>query len=115
MVKISKNGKTMTISRSAYKNFYEQNGWRIESGVDKENAIELKVEEDKSNEVYDQDDLTDDDWADVVEDESELEEVTKPISEMNKKELEALAKELGIDTSSVSTNKQLRELIRNNQ
>ena len=58
-----------------------------------------RIEEEKSEE---------DEWADVIEEE----EFEKPLSEMTRKELEAKAKELGIDLTGLGKTAQIREAIR---
>lgn len=42
----------------------------------------------------------------------EEEEVEKPLSEMNRQELERKANSLGVDITGLTTNKQIREAIR---
>lgn len=115
MVVITKGKKAMTVSRSAYNNFYKQNGWEIANGDNKNEKPEEVIEQETVEKENSQDDVTDDDWADIEEEESEEEGIEKPLSEMNRQELENKAAELGIDISNAKSNKQLRELIRNNQ
>lgn len=115
MVSIVKGKKAMTVSRSAYDNFYKQNGWEIVNGNKKNEKPEEVIEQETVEEVNSQDDVSDDDWADIEEDEADEEGIEKPLSEMNRQELEEKATELGIDFSNVKSNKQLRDLIRSNQ
>lgn len=118
MVKIIKNGKTMTVARSAYEEIFKPNGWAIANGEVKENIQEENVTPEPiedNQEDNQEDELTDDDWADAEEEAEDLEGVTKPLSEMNRQELENRAIELGIDISKANSNKQLRELIKNHQ
>lgn len=115
MIRIRKNGKIMTVARSAYNEVYKPNGWAIVDGVEEENVEKNIEEENVESENESEDELTDDDWADIEEEANDLEGVSKPLSEMNRNELEAEAEKLGIDISAAKSNKQLRELIRNNQ
>lgn len=114
MVDIVKNGKTMTVARSAYEEIFKSNGWQPVNGNNENVEVKNDVK-DVPIENNPEDELTDDDWANVEEEMNDLEGVTKPLSEMNRSELEALAAELGIDVSEAKSNKQLRELIKNHQ
>lgn len=107
MVLIKKNNKTMTVPNSAYNNFYKQNGWDIVNGIVEEPVV--------TDEVTPEEELTDDDWADIEEEEEETAGIEKPLSEMNRKELEAKALSLGINISKANSNKEIRELIKNNR
>lgn len=109
MINITKNGKVMTVARSAYEGIFKPNGWTVLNHEKESKNVETKnVEEDIEE-------ITDDEWADAEEEAADMEGVSKPLSEMNKRELEELAFNLGIDISKVNSNKQLRELIRSRQ
>ena len=88
--------KQLKVSRSAFKNFYQNAGWELSQT----NAIRevAKVEDTEA---------TDEGWDEVLEEE----EVTKPLSEMTREELLHKAASLGIDTTNAST-KQLRAMIK---
>lgn len=97
MVVIKKGKKTAKVTKSAYKNFFKGHGWLIDdSGVN---------EDIKTNESIE--DTSDEDWDEVME------EVEKPLSEMNKQELEIKAASLGVNINGLTTNKQIRDAIRN--
>lgn len=104
MVKIVKGSKTLKVTKSAFDNYYANSGWRLET-ASAENAEIEKAEELNS------DDNSADEWEGYEE---EAEEIEKPLSEMNREELTAKAVEMGLDISSVNSNKQLRELIKTN-
>lgn len=97
MVIISKGEKKLKVTKSAYKNFYKHAGWVVEK------------EKVKVQSVIDTDDTSDEEWDEVMADD---EEPTKPLSEMNRAELEEAAKELGVNLVGLSTNKQIREAIK---
>lgn len=115
MVELVKDGKVINVPVSSYKNFFKSQGW-VMNGEAKpsptpipEKKKETKVEEVVKNEVEeDVDDTSDEDWDEVLADE----DVEKPLSEMNKKELLDKAASLGMDVSDQLTNKQLREAIK---
>lgn len=87
--------RTLTVPTSAYNNFYKSAGWRITSSIVNE-AAPLTEE--------------DDEWAGY--DDGAEEEITKPLSEMNRTELEEYAARLGVDLSGLTSNKQYREAIK---
>ena len=93
---LSGREKQLKVSRSAFKNFYQNAGWEL-SQVDA--TREVAQAEDAE--------ATDEGWDEVLEEE----EVTKPLSEMTREELLVKAESLGIDTTNAST-KQLRAMIK---
>lgn len=120
MVKIIRDGIVNTVPRSSFNNFFKPQGWKLAEGEESSPSVtnsEEVVEEveinDNSSEPDVEDaenEVSDEDWDDVL-DELVDEEVEKPISEMNKEELTAKAKKLGINPANL-TNKQLREAIK---
>lgn len=95
---LSGHEKQLKVSRSAFKNFYQNAGWQLSE----ENVT--KIGKANSN---DEAEGTEDGWDEVLEEEA----VTKPISEMTREELLAKAESLGIETTNAST-KQLRAMIK---
>lgn len=122
MLRIVKGGIIKKVSRSAFEDYFKPQGWEIEGEVNssptpvkkeaKNNKPE-KVEEVKPDVENSNEEVSDEDWDEAI-DELVDEEVEKPISEMNKEELIAKAKSLGINTSGLS-NKQLREAIKSSK
>jgi hypothetical protein len=107
MVKIVKDNKVLTVTKSAFKNFYENAGWSVLSGTP---SVDVKAEEVANTNSMNTEDSTDE-W-DGYEEEAEQEEIEKPLSEMNREELTEKALAMGLDISKVTSNKQLRELIK---
>lgn len=101
MLRIKKHGKELTVANSAYRNFYKGAGWQVVGNVSGHKPHEHMAEES---------DTTDEEWDDAMADEDE--EPTKPLSEMNRAELEAMASRLGVSLAGLSTNKQIREAIK---
>lgn len=124
MVTITKNGKTKTVSTPAYKSIFKDAGWKVVGEQSSTpSVIEEKVEETKQEDVdvetvveenkEDVDDDNDDEVPDEVWDEVQAEEeVEKPLSEMNREEMLAKAKELKVAVTKNMTNKELREAIK---
>ena len=97
MVKIEKVGVgQLTVPDKAFDNYYKAAGWHVVEGGKKATKA-TKVEE-----------TEEDEWAGFEEEE----EVTKPLSEMNRPEMEAFAAKRGIDISGATSNRQLRELLK---
>lgn len=95
--------KILIVPASAFDNFYKGAGWTL---ADEEERREEEVLDEE--ELVDEGDASEEDeWADVVED-----EVEKPLSEMNRSELEAKALSLGVDLTGLTSNKQYREAIK---
>lgn len=95
MVVICKGKQKLRVAESAFKMFYKNAGWTIE---------EKSSVKEPAKEVVDG---SDDEWAEAME-----EDAIKPLSEMNRSELEEMAKELGVSLAGLSTNKQIREAIK---
>lgn len=98
MVKIWKGegeGKReLKVPLAAFENFFKGAGWQKSEGNNTTNTSE------------------EDEWDDYVDGEESEEEFTKPLSEMNRYELEAYAAKLGVDLTGLNTNKQYREAIK---
>ena len=88
--------KQLQVSRSAFKNFYQNAGWVL-----------TNTTASKQTATFDEAESIDEGWDEVLEEE----EVTKPLSEMTREELLVKATALGIDTANAST-KQLRAMIK---
>ena len=106
-VKISKNGMEKEVSVSAFENFFKNSGWEIAG--DKKPATSQSKKEEKVKEVVEEpvENNSDDEWDEVLEDE----EIEKPISEMNKKELLDYAENNGISLAGLNTVNQFRQAI----
>lgn len=101
MVTIRKGKKEVRTTESAYENFFANNGWeKVES-----NKTHKRTE--RKSEPSDNEASTSDEWGDWSE-----EEPSKPLSEMNRSELEEYATKLGIDLTGLGSNKQIREAIK---
>lgn len=114
MIKIAKDGKAIHVPASAFVNFFKPFGWEI---VEEDYTPPAPVVEEKSEpvpekvEAKETEEQYSDEWDEVL-DELKDEEAEKPLSEMNKEELLAKAKAMGIEVPKTSTNKQLREAIK---
>lgn len=100
MIVIEKGKMKLSVTKTAYDNFYKDVGWHISSTM-----VKSSVEQPVDKEV---DEPTDEDWDDVIDDEP-----TKPLSEMNIDEMRSFAKSKGISLVGLSGAKQIREAIRN--
>lgn len=98
MLLIGKGKKKLKVTDKAYDNFYKNSGWEVLKQLG--TKVKKPVKETVESEV--------DEWE-GVEDDSE---VKKPLSEMNRQELEEYAAELGVDLSGLTSNKQIREAIK---
>ena len=119
MLTITKNGKTKTVSESVYATVFKDSGWMVvgensPTSVIQKEQVEENTEEEIVNEVVEnnedeniEDEIPDEAWDEAVAEE----EVEKPLSEMNREEIVAKAKSLGINADGM-TNKQLREAIK---
>lgn len=105
-VKISKNGMEKEVSVSAFENFFKNSGWEI-AGDKKPATSQSKKEEKKEVVEEPVENNSDDEWDEVLEDE----EIEKPISEMNKKELLDYAEKNGISLAGLNTVNQFRQAI----
>lgn len=95
MVVIGKGSSKLKVTASAYKNFYKHCGWVVKQG-----SVQTQSVKD--------DEVSDEEWDEVTGED----EPTKPLSEMNRAELEDMAKDLGVSLAGLSTNKQIREAIK---
>lgn len=102
MIKICKgegnDKKVLKVPEAAYNNFYKGAGWRREDGV--------------SDVVESEESPDEDEWSGYDDEEENDEEIMKPLSEMNRSELEAYAAKLGVDLTGLTSNKQYREAIK---
>lgn len=96
MIRISKGGKETSVTESAYKNYFARNGW-------------TKIDTDSSDPSSDH---GNDDWDEETENDDWDEEPAKPLSEMNRAELEAYAKEKDVDLTGLTSNNQIRKAIK---
>ena len=107
MVQIKKDALKLKVTNSAYKNFYKDAGWDLVDAAEEHGEwAEAEAEEWAEAEEHGE-------WAEAEEEEwAEAEGVTKPLSEMNRSELEAYAAQLNVDLTGLSSNKQYREAIK---
>ena len=107
-VKISKNGMEKEVSISAFENFFKNSGWEIagdkKPATSQSKKVEKVVEEPVENN-------SEDEWDEVLEEDDEIE---KPLSEMNKKELMEYAENNGISLAGLNTVAQFRQAIQEN-
>lgn len=102
MLLIGKENKKLKVTNKSFDNFYKSHGWEVIKEYGKSSKKSSKKEEDEWGDISKQED----EWEDVDED------VRKPLSEMNRQELEEYAAELGVDLSGLTSNKQIREAIK---
>lgn len=116
MVTIKRDEKTALVTLSAYDNYFKNNGWEIVGEAKTASPVPDFKEKKKpvKEAVEEPADDAEENWDEVI-DELQDDEVEKPLSEMNKTELVAKAKELGIKIPAGVSNKELRELIKNAQ
>lgn len=95
MLKIVKDGKELKVPTSAYKNFYKNAGWLVSCEDNRD--VQASFSEDSE-------------WDEALAEEEQ--EPTKPLSEMNRNELEQLAKGMGISLAGLTNTKQIREAIK---
>lgn len=105
MVVIKKGKLRKTVALSSFHNYYENSGWELTGESVVNNNV--KEEFDDLPESVEEEEISDSEWDDVME-----EEVEKPLSEMNRSELESKAASLGIDISGLTKNAQIREKIK---
>ena len=118
MLTITKNGKTKVVSESVFKSVFKDSGWSAVGEQSPTPVIsneQVENNEEDVNEVVEnnedenvEDEIPDEEWDEVVAEE----EVEKPLSEMNREEMLAKAKELKIAVTKNMTNKELREAIK---
>lgn len=107
MVVIKKGKLTKTVTLSSFHNYYENSGWELTGENVINNRTDVNEEFDDLSDVGNEEEIPDSEWDDVME-----EEVEKPLSEMNRTELEAKAASLGVDISGLTKNAQIREKIK---
>ena len=95
MVKIVKDGRELTVPKSAYNNFYKNAGWTEVGGKRQLEAVEP---------------ADDSEWDEALAEEEQ--EPTKPLSEMSRSELEQLARKKGISLAGLSNTRQIREAVK---
>ena len=105
-VKIFKGDMIKEVSVSSYENFFKNSGWEI-AGDKKPATSQSKKEEVKKEEPVEENN-NDDEWAEAMEEDEDIE---KPLSEMNKKELMEYAEKNGISLAGLSTVAQYRQAI----
>ena len=119
-VKITNGVDVLTVSKSAFENFYENLNWhKIDGSADVSSLGNNSLSEDIKNENTENlsgntTPITLPNFPPVEEqepDERTLEEI--PLSEMSVNQLRSLALEKGIDISGVKTKSELRHRIRN--
>lgn len=119
-VKITNGVDVLTVSKSAFENFYENLNWhKIDGSADVSSLGNNSLSEDIKNENTENLSgntvtITPPNFPPVEEqepDERTLEEI--PLSEMSVNQLRSLALEKGIDISGVKTKSELRHRIRN--
>lgn len=119
-IKITNGVDVLTVSKSAFENFYENLNWhKIDGSADVSSLGNNSLSEDIKNENTENLSgntvtITPPNFPPVEEqepDERTLEEI--PLSEMSVNQLRSLALEKGIDISGVKTKSELRHRIRN--
>lgn len=108
MIRIQKgegeSRKELRVPTAAFNNFYKGAGWqRCDAAPE---TVSAPVE---SGEV---EGTEEDEWDGYEDGDDGDEEVTKPLSEMTRSELEAYAAKLGVDLTGLNSNKQYREAIK---
>lgn len=108
MLNISKDGKVLKVTETAFKEYYKDFGWvpKATENVAKEPAEDTNEEAVEENPIEENPIEENDDWNDIEE-----EEVEKPISNMSKDELIAYANEHGINIDGINRTSQIREAI----
>lgn len=119
-IKITNGVDVLTVSKSAFENFYENLNWhKIDGSADVSSLGNNSLSEDIKNENTENlsgntSPIAPPNFPPVEEqepDERTLEEI--PLSEMSVNQLRSLALEKGIDISGVKTKSELRHRIRN--
>lgn len=108
-VKMKKGSVVSETTLSTFNNFFKRSGWELVDdtapNIASEEIIEEPVEGNIEEPIEESIEENDEIWE-------EDEEVTKPLSEMNREELTAYANEHGIDISGLTKNNQIREAIK---
>lgn len=114
MILIKKGKLRNKVTRTAYDNFYKSAGWIIDGEPKKENKGSKVLDkglagiEDSQNFSGEDADDEESAWEEALSGESS----SKPLSEMNKNELEEYAAELGVDVTGMTKISQMREAIK---
>jgi hypothetical protein len=110
MIKIYKGDRVLNVTKAAYDNYYLNSGWQLKKTVENSTEASENIINETVEETVEQP-IEHDEWEEAV---NETVEVEKPLSEMNRDELTNKAISMGLDISGVTSNKQLRELIKSN-
>lgn len=108
MVKIYKGTKTKVVTKGAFYEMFEKDGWQIgDPAVENTESVEIPIEEVKTpaNVAQEPEPL------DYEEEPEEDDEVEIPLSEMTVSQLKAYARERDIDISSAKNKRELRAII----
>ena len=115
MVKIRKGSKTLTVPAGAVRK-YTLAGWKlVESSKsdEKQDSQEKVPSTDKKDEIEDSNDAVEDSEESEEYIEVDPEELAqRPINTLDREELVILAEFKGIDTSEITSTKQLRAALR---
>lgn len=112
MIKIYKHNKSLSVPAGAYLSQYAPNGWGTSVNDTVETDLDSLAEQENTPEQSEM----------VPEDDNEEEEETteyvspedlkeKPIEDLNYKELQLLAKDMGVDIAGLKSSKSLRDAI----
>lgn len=107
MVRITNGTRTTVVTKGAFKEYYEANGWKI---CDKESEPEVVVEEEVTVEeepVEEVEEEVEEEVPEPVEEEVEI-----PISEMKVDELKAYAAKHEIDISAAKNKDEIKDIIK---
>lgn len=108
MVKIHKGSKTKVVTKGAFHEMFEKDGWEIgDPVVEKVESIEIPIEEEETPaEVAEEPES-----VEYEEEPEEDDEVEIPLSEMTVSQLKSFAKEHDIDISAAKNKRELRAII----
>lgn len=110
-VEIQREKERKTVSYSSFKNFFENAGWKVAGEIPATSAPVVKKETKKQKvEEKVEENPVKDEWDEVLSEEAE-DDVEKPISEMNKRELAEYADAHGISLAGLNTASQFRNAI----
>lgn len=104
MVRITNGTRTTVVTKGAFKEYYEANGWKVcDKDPEPEVVEEVTVEEEPVEEVEEEVEEV----PEPVEEEVEI-----PISEMKVDELRAYAAEHKIDISAAKNKDEIKDIIK---
>ena len=121
MIKVCKGNKSLLIPAGAYKHQYAPHGWTISNDVKpksedfdqhSKNMPGAEVTDENGDQTSPQGDLNTGDEDEEVEYVDPEELATKPLDELDRDELTILAEYKGLDVSTLTTKKQLKEALR---